>query len=604
MGKVGGITGKILRVNLSKKTSSIQETSGDLIEKFIGGRGLGAYYLYNEVGPEVKPLSPDNKLIFMNGPLSGSLIPGNSRICATFKSPLTKTYYYSLCGGYWGTELKFAGFDGLIIEGKSDELVYLWISDDVVEIKSAEHLKGKKIPETEKLIRQDLEDNKFLQIAAIGPSGENFTKYACITAGQSREFGRGGGGAVMGSKNLKAIVIRGTMDVDCRNPEEVSKISELYAIQIRKAAEIRRQYGTPSLVKIMNNAGVMSANNFQEGFTEEGYKLYGDQMRKDVVIGDVSCYGCPVGCGKRTKIKSQKFGDIGPLEGPEFESIVLLGTNCGITDWETILKATKICDEYAFDTMNAGGCISLAMECFEKGIIGLKETDGINLKFGNKDALIQVLEKIGKREGIGDILAEGVVYAAEKFGAPHLAIHSKGQVFGAYDPRGLKSMALTYATSPKGAHHMIATTMGYEIQSGTGLDIKDKEILQRNHQLSMCIQDSIAQCSTMRAGLSLEEITNAYSIVTGIELDKDKLLKAAERVINLERMYNVRMGFSRKDDTLPKRFLNETMSKGKSAGSTVDLEKLLDNFYSVMGWNQNGIPKKEKLEELELSEFT
>ncbi|MHA1727190.1 MAG: aldehyde ferredoxin oxidoreductase family protein, partial [Promethearchaeota archaeon] len=515
MEKIGGITGKILRVNLSKKTSSIQETPANLIKKFIGGRGLGAYFLYNEVGPKIQPLSPENKLIFMNGPLSGSFIPGNGRICVTFKSPLTNTYYYSLCGSYWGTELKFAGYDGLIIEGKSEgsELVYLWIKDDHVEIKSAEHLKGKKIPETEKLIRQELGNNKFIQMAVIGPSGENLTKYACITAGQSREFGRGGGGAVMGSKYLKGIVIRGTTDLPSRHLKEVAKLSERYTIQIRKEAEVRRQYGTPFLVKIMNDAGVMCANNYQEGYTKEGYKLHGEQMRKDIVIGDVSCYGCPVGCGKITKIESQKFGEI-LMEGPEFESISLLGTNCGITDWETIMKATKICDEYGFDSMNAGGCISLAMECFEKGIIGLKETDGINLKFGSKDGLIQVLEKIGNRDGIGDILAEGVVYAAEKFRAPDLAMHSKGQTLSAYDPRGLKSMALTYATSPKGAHHMVATTMGYEIQSGTGLSNKDKGDLQRTHQISMCIQDSISLCSTMRAGLSLEEITKAYSVIT------------------------------------------------------------------------------------------
>jgi len=308
---------------------------------------------------------------------------------------------------------------------------------------------------------------------------------------------------------------------------------------------------------------------------------------------------CPIGCGKRTSI-TLPDGEELIMEGPEFESVGSLGSNCGISDWNVLLKATSICDKYGMDTINAGFCVSLAMECFEKGIIGLEETGDIELKFGDGDALLKVLELIGKREGIGDILAEGTKFAAEKFGAPELAMESKGQSLAVYDPRGAKAMALTYATSAKGAHHMNATTFGAEIAMNTRFKVENKASLQRNHQFSMCIVDSIGICSTMRAGIPLMHQAEAYSAVTGFEADENTLNKTAERIINLERLYNVKNGFSRKDDTLPKRFIEEEMPEGEGKGETVDLEFLLDEFYEVMNWTKDGIPTEEKLKELEI----
>ncbi|MHA2474032.1 MAG: aldehyde ferredoxin oxidoreductase family protein [Promethearchaeota archaeon] len=604
MPDIYGIQGKILRINLTTRSSNVEDLTTSLLEKYIGGRGIGAYFLVKEVKPDTKPFSEDNKLIFMNGPLSGTLIPGNNKICVTFKSPLTNSYSYSLCGGHFGPELKFAGYDGLIVEGSSVVPVYLWINNDKVEIRDAKKFWGTLVPEAESLIRNDLGGDNTVQISVIGISGENLNRYACITSSLYREFGRGGAGAVMGSKKLKGIAVKGSRDVVVFDNKKVKQLSELLSDNIRSSGGgvVRRKYGTNELVERINSRGFWVTRNFTDGYFEDGNKLEGSKMRESIVVGDSSCFMCPIACGKRTAITLPNGEEL-IMEGPEFETVGSLGSNCGISDWEVLLKATRVCDIYGMDTMNAGFCVSLAMECFEKGYISLEDTNGINLKFGNGDALIEVLELIGKREGIGNILAEGVKFAAEKFGAPELAMESKGQSLAVYDPRGAKAMALTYATSPKGAHHMIATTFGAEIATGTRLEEVNKALLQRNHQFSMCIVDSIGICSTMRGGVPLMHQAEAYSAVTGIDTDEDTLNNAAERIINLERLYNVKIGFSRKDDRLPKRFTDEVISEGESKGQTVNLEFLLDEFYETMSWDKNGIPTKEKLNELDIMDF-
>ena len=601
MTKISGFHSRILRINLTSGKSNVEDIPLQILKKYTGGRGLGAYYLSKEVKPNIDPLSEGNKLIFMNGPLSGTLIPGNNKICVTFKSPLTNSYSYSLCGGHFGPELKFAGYDGLIIEGHSKSPVYIWIDDHQVEIKDAKHIWGSLIPEAESSIRKDIGGDNSVQIAVIGVAGENLNKYACITSGLFREFGRGGAGTVMGSKNLKGIAIRGSQDVEVANPKKVKELSELLTDNLRASngGRIRRQYGTNELFEKINSLGFLVTRNFKSGYFKEGSKLEATKMRESIVFGDSSCFMCPIACGKRTSIILPNGEEL-IMEGPEFETIGALGSNCGISDWLTLLKATNICDTFGFDTMNAGLCVSFAMECFEKGIIGLEETNDIELKFGNGDALLKVLKMIGERDGIGDILAEGLKTASEKFNAIEFAMHSKGQSLAVYDPRGAKAMALSYATSPKGAHHMVATTFGAEIALGTRFEMEKKAMLQRNQQFSMCIVDSIGICSTIRAGVPLMHQAEAYSAVTGIEVDENILNKNAERIINLERMYNVNNGFSRKDDTLPRRFIDEKMPEGEGKGETVNLEFLLDEFYKAMGWDADGIPNEEKLKELEL----
>jgi aldehyde:ferredoxin oxidoreductase len=604
MSKNPSVGPKILRINLTTKETAIENLDPGLLKVYLGGRGLGAYFLSKEGSPSVDPLAPENKLIFMNGPLAGTLIPGNNKICVTFKSPLTETYSYSLCGGHWGPELKYAGYDGLIIEGRSEDPIYIFINNELVELKSAESIWGDLIPESEGKIREELGGDKTIQIAVIGPAGENLVNYACITAGHYREFGRGGSGAVMGSKNLKGIALSGSTDVNIADPKRVLSLSKRLIENLRysKIGQVRRQYGTMELVERINNAGFWVTRNFSEGHYEEGYKLEGKQMRDKIISGDSSCFGCPIACGKWTYLITNENEKI-MMEGPEFETVGMLGSNCGISSWETLLKAAEICDTYGFDTINAGACVSMIMEAYETGRINKSNTDGIEMRFGNDDALLQILEKIGKREGLGDILAKGVAKAAEILKIPDLAIHSKGQSFPVYDPRGAKAMALTYATSPKGAHHMYATTFGLELALGNRFETKDKGLLERNNQFSMAVVDSIGLCSTMRGGIPLEDQAEAVSAVTGIEFSQIDLNRAAERIINLERMYNIKLGFDRKNDTLPKRFLEEPMPKGESKGQIVDLTALLDDYYNEMGWDSNGIPKREKLEELGLADL-
>ncbi|MFO8019759.1 MAG: aldehyde ferredoxin oxidoreductase family protein [Promethearchaeia archaeon] len=599
-----GMTGKLLRVNLSTQETVVEAIQPDLYENFLGGRGLGAYYLFREVPPKVGGLSLQNKLIFMNGPLAGTLIPGNNKFCLSFKSPLTHTYSYSLCGGHYGPALKFAGYDGLIIEEKATQPVFLWIDDEDIQILPANKIWGDNIPSAEEKIRDELGGDKSIKTACIGPAGEKLVRYACITSSRYREFGRGGSGAVMGSKNLKAIAIRGTQDVRVAKPDKVVELSKRLINNLRNSGggKVRRQYGTPELVERINGAGFWVTRNFQEGFFEDGDKLEAEIMREQIVVGDASCFGCPIACGKRTAITTQE-GKKYLMEGPEFETIGMLGSNCGISDWETLLKATDICDRCGFDTINGGACVSMAMEAYEKGKITDKDTGGLKLEFGNKKALLTLLTQICHREGLGDILAEGVAAAAEKLGTEELAIHSKGQSFPVYDPRGAKAMALTYATSPKGAHHMLATTFGNELAMGNRFEIKGKGQLEREHQFSMAVVDSIALCSTMRAGFTLADQAEAYSAVTGMQVDVDYLNRAAERIINLERMYNVKLGLDRKDDTLPKRFLEEPMPKGPSKGQKVELDALLDQYYDIMGWSSNGIPTDQKLTELDLNDL-
>ncbi|GAB6179154.1 aldehyde ferredoxin oxidoreductase family protein [Desulfotomaculum defluvii] len=604
MSKDQGVAGQLLRVNLTTKTITKEELAIDLYLENIGGRGMAAYFLNKEVDPKTDALGPDNKLVFFNGPFSGTMVPGNNKINVAFKSPLTETYSYALAGGHFGPELRFAGYDGIIIEGKSEEPVYLWINDDNVEIRRAANLWGKTIAETDHILKEELGKGKdpHIHVACIGRGGENQVKLACITADVFREFGRGGCGAVMGSKNLKAIAVKGTKDVKVADPQGLMKLVEKVQPNffVVPKAVIRRKQGTNELVESINAAGFMCTKNFSEGYAESNKLFEGAKFREEVVFNDAACYSCAIACSKNVVIESTKYGEV-RLEGPEFETLGLLGTNCGLTTWDDVLKVSAVCDEVGLDSITAGGCVALAMECFEKGILTLADTNGLELRFGNGEAMVKLLYMISNCEGIGADLANGPVYAANKWGAPELAIHSKGMTPAVYDPRGAKGMALTYATSPKGAHHMVAPVFGGEMAAGNRTEEAGKEGLVRNTQLNFCIVDSLGICATIQNGFSREDQIEAFKLVTGQEITQEKLLFFAEKLFNLERMFNVNNGFSRKDDTLPKRFTEEPMPHGESKGQTVNLEIMLDSYYALMQWDNNGIPTPEKLKELGLA---
>lgn len=600
-----GLTGKLLRVNLSTRSWVIESTPREAYDFFLGGRGVGAYLLYKELEPGTNPLGPQNKLIFTSGVLAGTLTPGASRAVVCFRSPLTGTYSYSLCGGHFPVELRFAGYDILIIEGQASRPVYLWIDDDSIELREADNLWGLQTHQTEDAIRQAVHDSD-IHIACIGPAGEKNVRFACIQSDYHREFGRGGGGAVMGSKNLKAIAVRGTGSIHVADPKALAQFTEEAYQDLSQSpkAKIRRTLGTMEMVDGTNNHGYWGTRNFSTGFYEKASAINADAFKKEYFDGSLSCYGCPIACGKVSRIKKGPHNGTA-LEGPEFETDGLIGANCGVSDPEVIIKATEICDLYGMDTMSAGATVSLAMECFEKGIIDTTVTGGAELSFGNGEALLTVLKQTALREGIGEILAEGSKRAGEYFGAPVLAMQVKGMEFATYEPRGVKGMGLCYAVSTKGGHHMFAPTMGAET-AGDGSQqflIEGKAELVCQTQAQMAVVDSLVLCSSMRFVMSLADQLHFYQAVTGCAINPDELMLIGQRIVTMERLFNIREGFSRKDDTLPNRILKEVMPTGAAKGQKVELESMLTDYYERMGWDQEGLPKNETLVKLGLDKI-
>lgn len=605
MTKVKGLTGVLLRVNLTEGTIVKENTPEELFASYLGGRGTGAAMLLKEVPAHTDPLGPENKLIFLTSPVVGTMVSGANKTNVTFKSPLSDTYSFSLCGGHLAPEIKFAGYDGIIIEGRSENPVYLWIDNDKVTLKDASHLWGKLTHDTQSAVRQELRDVQ-IRVACIGPAGEKLSRFACIQADYHREFGRGGAGAVMGSKNLKAIAVRGTGSLEVADPAALAELTtKVYkALADSPKCKMRREYGTTEMTAGTNAKGYWGTRNFQTGYFEGYESLTGETMKRDYYTLHASCYGCPVACGKVGKVRTGAWAGT-LIEGPEFESAGLLGANCGVADLGAVVKATEICDLFGLDTMSAGAVVSFAMECFEKGILTTEDTGGLELRFGNGEALVKLLEMMGRREGIGDLLAEGSKRAAEKLGALDLAMQVKGMEFPTYEPRGCKGMGLTYAISPKGAHHMIAPTMGAEA-AGDGsarFEFKGKGALVREVQAQMALVDSLCICATMRNGMNMEMELALFKATTGIDYSLEEGYLVGERIANLERLYNVREGFARKDDTLPTRMLQEKMPTGPSAGQLVELAPMLDEFYELMGWDTNGIPTEQRLAELGLDKL-
>jgi len=598
---MGGLTGRILRVDLTSGKFRVEQTKEEYFQQFIGGRGVGARMLLEELPPHADPLGPENKLIFVAGPLIGTIAPGANKLSVTFKSPLTGTYYYSLCGGSLGPELKFAGYDVLIIEGKGEEPCYLWIDGDKVEIRPAKSLWGLFTHQAEDVLRQELKD-AFIKTAVIGPAGEKLNRFACIQHDYHREFGRGGCGAVMGSKNLKAIAVRGRRAVHVKNPEALVQLTrKVYDILAQHPkAKLRREQGTCELVGPINELGFLSVNNFRDGTSPKAYEISGPVMKERYVFGDVSCFGCPIACGKNCAVEMPGHGRIA-IEGPEFETLALVAANTCVFDWPYIIKAVDLIDQYGMDTMTCGAAVSLAMEAYEKGILTEEQTGGLALKFGDGEALCRIVEMIGRREGIGDVLAEGIREAAERWGVPELAMHSKGSGLAAYDPRGAKGMGLCYAVSPKGAHHMFAPTFGVEIAQNNRFEEEGKAALVKETQAVMAMVDSMGLCSSMRFALNLSMMTEIYAAVTGVELSEEEAYLAGDRIVTLERLFNLREGLGRQEDTLPPRMLNETVTAGPSRNQIVDLKIMLDEYYRLMGWDDQGRPLPETLSRLGLA---
>ena len=601
MGK--GFWGKILRINLSDSTIKEEEIPQDLMKLYLGARGLGSKYFIDEVDPGIDPLSPENKLIFAPGPLSGTTAPTGGRYDVITKGPLTGTIAASNSGGFFGAELKFAGYDMLIVEGKAEKPVYISIKDNEVKIESAHDLWGKDVHQTTDLLIEKFGDKR-ARVACIGPAGEKLVKFAAIMNEKDRAAGRTGVGAVMGSKNLKAIVVRGTKRVEVANPEEFKAVVK-EKIDILKENGVTGQglptYGTKVLDNIINQNGLYPTRNFQTGVFEGTEPISGEALVDKYLVRNKACFACPIGCGRVTKLPSGLEG-----EGPEYETGWAFGADCGVSDLNAIVEANFICNKLGLDTISTGTTIAAAMELYEKGYLPKDMIEkGPEPKFGNSEAIVYYAWAIGNRVGLGDKLAEGSYRFAESLGHPEFSMSVKKQELPAYDPRGAQGHGLEYATSNRGGCHVRGYMISPEILGAPEkldpqeIEGKDKWVM--TFQDLTAVIDSAGLCLFTSFALGLSDYKDLINAATGFDYTDEELLRVGERIWNLERMFNIKAGVGPEQDTLPKRLLEEPMPDGPNKGHVVKLSELLPRYYKTRGWDEKGYPTEEKLKELGLA---
>jgi aldehyde:ferredoxin oxidoreductase len=612
----GGYTGKILRIDLSTLTAREEALSADVAKDYIGGVGFGIKYLFDELDAGTDPLSPANKLIFSIGPFTGTSIPCASRMAVAAKSPLTNTIGAALTGGHFPVELKRAGYDALIIEGKAEKPTYVWIKDGKTQFRDAAEVWGLKTTDCQLIIKNELKDQN-IRIACIGPAGENLSKIACII-NELRAAGRKGLGAVMGSKNLKAIAVRGTGSVPVASEKKFKLAKGEMAKAMKASPVLYPQFsktGTPSNVDNTCALGIFPAKNWTATGEFAPVEQIGVAALATRNVGREFCSGCPVGCSQLKLARTEPYSGI-MAEGPEFETLYAFGGETGVDNMDAIIAADRLSDELGLDTISAGVAIGFAMELFERGILGPKETGGLELKFGNHESMGTLLRWMAFRYGIGDLLADGVKAAAEKIGkgSEKYAMHVKGLELPAYDVRGAKAHGLNYATSYTGADH----NRGYAFQEIFGIPIPypvDRFATEGKGKLTKWNQDvrtATADCPTMCVfildmavpHIATENTAALMEAVTGFTYTPQEIEKVGERINNLARAFNIREGFTRSDDTLPERLMVEPLEHGSSKGQLIskeDLKQMLDEYYTARGWDLNtGTPTREKLEELGL----
>jgi len=608
-----GFCGKLIRVDLSSKRVRAESLNEESFRKYLSGSGLAAKILYEEFDNTLEPLHPEVPLALVAGLLTGTPVPCACKLSICARSPQTGIWDEATVGGYFGAELKFAGYDGLIITGKSKNPVYIWISQDKVRINSAEHLWGKDtFTTTERLLK---ETHPKARVACIGEAGENLCGIASvmIDGWESRAAARGGMGAVMGSKNLKAVVVRGTERSQVKEKEDlISSIRETLPF-LRGTTEGLHKFGTAvGMYFGVEPSGDLPIKNFLQGKWEEGAKkTTGETLVERFLEKHYGCFGCPIRCGKIIKLKIGSEEKL--MHGPEYESNAALGALCLNDNLEQISLANELCNRYGLDTISTGSAIAFAIEAFEKEIISILDTDGLELKWGNTEAIIKLIHKIAKREGIGDILADGTKKAAEKIGKNSIefAIHVKGLELPLHDPRAFVSMALTYATGNRGACHLDSLSYTFEGSlpiEGIPYDhslsthsAEGKPELIFRLQNYMAYLNALGLCKFLFCGkIGPPKITEWTNLVTGWNLTSEELLKIGERLFNLKRMYNYRLGITRKDDFLPPRLLTSDRKEGGAKGSLPHLGKMLGRYYQLRGWSEDGVPTREKLKKLSL----
>jgi len=618
---LGGYTGSILRVELTRNKILKESLPEELVRKFIGGPGISTKILYDEVPHWVEAFDPLNLLIFSTGPLTGTAVPSTGRHFVNTKSPLTGYLGEANAGGFWGAELKFAGYDLIVVSGRAAKPVYLYVDNDRVEIRDAKPYWGMDAREADRAIHEDIGDKK-VKIVDIGQAGENLVLISGIMGEDaSRAAARCGVGAVMGSKNLKAIAVKGDRKVPVADRESLQNCLKELANILSKDPNTRsfRKYGTAGYYSVGMDLGDSPVRNWTRGVFKGADKISLPGGYESVYVGNRACFNCMIACRRVVEVNRGRFATAPEVEGLEYQSLAALGGNCCIDDIEALVKANDLCNLYGLDTISTGSVIAFAMECYEKGIIDENDTDGIDLKFGNKCALIKLIHRIAKREGIGDLLSCGVARASQILGKEtfDLAIHVKRLEVAMHDPRAFQALSLTYACSPTGARHMEGETVFAERPAidYPELELSDLDRLstKRKAEAAFKVQNlwsalsasgyCLLACATGTTAYPINLNVQFLKAVTGRKLGFKGLMKVGERIFNLRRAFSMKHGLRREEDTLPRRLLEEPLKEGGSKGSTAKLTEMIGDYYRIRGWNpMTGIPTKDKLAELELDD--
>ena len=603
----GGYTGNILNIDLEKQSTKFEKTNSEDVKNFIGAKGLGAKILFDRLSPKTDPLSKNNILIFTTGPLTGTSAQTSGRGTVVTKSPQTGLFVDSHFGGFFAMEMKKAGWDVIIIKSKSDEHLYIVIDDDKVEFKNASKLWGLECLKTHNYIQKN--EGKY-RTALIGPAGENLVKFSAITFDGHRHAGRGGTGAVMGSKNLKAIIIKGTQKIPIHDPDGFkNKTNEvLKQIQENNFVPKRRKYGTPYWVDVINKEGFIPTKNYQEGYFENANDINAQTMQNRIVDKGGACFNCVIACWNQSSIKNGTFKGIS-LVGPEYETIALMGSNLEMTSIEDVAYLNSRCNELGMDSITLGGVLGFAIEAYEKGVISDEDLKGNKIGWGTAKELGKLIEDIAyKKTKVADILGKGVKSAAKILGkgSENFAVHVNGLEIPGYDPRGTFGMALAYATSDRGACHQRAWTVKAELYDPEleRFSFKKKAQIVKDVQDERAAFFSLVLCDF--APISIENCVDMWNLSTGFSHTVESYLKCGERIWNLIRLFNLREGHNTSDDKLPDRFFNDSFTKGPAKGILIKKDEFnnsLQEYYSIRGWNKKGIPADKKLGELGLEKY-
>ena len=607
-----GYAGRVLHVDLSTGKTYVEPLNEDYARKYIGGMGLGIRMWLDNSKAGVDPFSPDNPLILATGPISGTVWPtGGNGHAFVSKSPQSFGVGEAKAHGSFGTEMKRAGYDVIVFKGKAEKPVYVWIDDDAVQILDASHLWGKSPAETEDALREELGDY-YIRVASIGVAGEKLSRMACIINDKTRAAGRTGLGAVMGSKNLKAIAMRGTRDIVVAKPDEFMEyVKEFHERMKGPATQKYRALGTAENVLVHNSLSCMPTRNYNNSRFEGAEKVSGEVLNEKFVAKIIGCSSCAMRCEHMCVVSEGPYKDT--MTRMEYETLWALGPYCGVDRLDAIIKGMELSNYYGLDAISAGVTAGFAMDCYERGLLSQEQLGGIDAKFGNADAMVQLVEKMGRREGVGELLADGVKVAAQKIGngADKLAAHIKGVETTGYDLRALKTAALGFAVSFRGADHNRHGAYAFDVKGKVNRLVAEKGRgkLVRDMEDTYNLIDSFLVCKFSRGTYykELPDMAKLYSLVTGFEINADELKKCGERIQNAARLFNVREGLGRKDDSLPWKVMHEPIpDEGPSKGAFVtqaELDLLLDDYYESRGWTREGVPTKEKLMELGMEDL-